>query len=96
MVLALIMGAICSLRASLLALGVWPLLLGVGAMAAGTNVLTTLALWRAGALETLSATLCGRLIFSEILDLLTGIPSSTVRSVTSCFSYPRLSKNVTT
>jgi drug/metabolite transporter (DMT)-like permease len=62
------------------ALGVWPLLLGVGAIAAATNVLTALALKRAGAgvlapfqyLEILSATLLGWLIFDEIPDLLTG------------------------
>lgn len=68
------------------ALSVWPLLLGVGAIAAATNVLTALALQRAGAgvlapfqyLEILSATLLGWLIFSEIPDLLTGFGASII------------------
>jgi len=64
-----------------LAIDLWPLLIGVGVIAAATNVLTALALRRAGAgvlapfqyLEILSATLLGWLIFSEIPDLVTGI-----------------------
>ncbi|WP_200250393.1 DMT family transporter [Lamprobacter modestohalophilus] len=67
-------------------LGVWPLLLGVGAIAAATNVLTALALRRAGAgvlapfqyLEILSATLLGWLIFSEIPDLITGLGATII------------------
>ncbi|MFP4246292.1 MAG: DMT family transporter [Halochromatium sp.] len=71
---------------SLPAPGAWPLLLGVGAIAAATNVLTALALRRADAgvlapfqyLEILSATLWGWLIFSEIPDLLTGIGAAII------------------
>lgn len=92
LVLALIMGLDLLVEgqpimpASLPALAVWPLLLGVGAIAAATNVLTALALRRAGAgvlapfqyLEILSATLWGWLIFSEIPDLLTGIGAAII------------------
>lgn len=68
------------------ALSAWPLLLGVGAIAAATNVLTALALRRAGAgvlapfqyLEILSATLLGWLIFSEMPDLLTGFGATII------------------
>ena len=68
------------------ALSAWPLLLGVGAIAAATNVLTALALQRAGAgvlapfqyLEILSATLLGWLIFSEMPDLLTGVGATII------------------
>ncbi|MBK5939687.1 DMT family transporter [Halochromatium roseum] len=70
----------------LASLGVWPLLLGVGAIAAATNVLTALALQRAGAgvlapfqyLEILSATLLGWLVFSEIPDLVTGLGAAII------------------
>jgi S-adenosylmethionine uptake transporter len=67
-------------------LGSWLLLLGVGAIAAATNVLTALALRRAGAgvlapfqyLEILSATLLGWLIFSEMPDLVTGLGAAII------------------
>jgi drug/metabolite transporter (DMT)-like permease len=92
LVLALIMGLDLLVEgqpimpASLPVLGVWPLLLGVGAIAAATNVLTALALRRAGAgvlapfqyLEILGATLWGWLIFSEIPDRLTGIGAAII------------------
>ncbi len=73
-------------RLALPALGAWPLLLGVGAIAAATNVLTALALRRAGAgvlapfqyLEILSATLLGWIIFNEMPDLLTGIGAAII------------------
>ncbi len=68
------------------ALNAWVLLLGVGAIAAATNVLTALALRRAGAgvlapfqyLEILSATLLGWVIFNEMPDLLTGIGATII------------------
>ncbi len=84
--LGLLVGGRPIMPPSPLALGLWPPLLSVGAIAAATNVLTALALRRAGAgvlapfqyLEILSATLLGWLIFSEIPDRLTGLGAAII------------------
>lgn len=65
---------------------VWPLLIGVGLIAAATNVLTAAALQRAGAgvlapfqyLEIVSATLLGWWIFNDIPDPLTGLGTAII------------------